>query len=144
MKKILLLIGFACLSMNAQVKKNKNLKHYSRYDCTADVIIEDFIKSNDYLNCPKSNSYKFYDILLNDNKIIVTEYNKMEQVQRKLEYEDLVVEYRNDFDVYTEKDGETDGHQGFREFFVSKDKKKIIFYWISYGYEKGQAVYILK
>ena len=146
MKKLLLLIGFA-LSFStvfSQVKKNKNLKHYTSYECRNDVDIEEFVMSNDYLGCDKSSEYRFYDFSISGNNIIITEYNKMEQVQNKWEHNDLVVEHRGAFDVYTKDDGNNDGNQGFESFYVSKDRKKIIDYYINSMYNKSQTVYILK
>ncbi|MBP6127483.1 hypothetical protein [Flavobacterium sp.] len=144
MKKLLLLIGFATLTMNGQVKKNKSLKHYTSYECRNDVDIEEFVKSNDYLGCDKSSEYRFYDVSISDNKIIITEYNKMEQVQNKWEHNDLVVEHKGSFDVYTKDEVNNDGNQGFESFYVSKDRKKIINYYINSMYNKSQTVYILK
>lgn len=144
MKKLLLLIGFMTLTMNGQVKKNKNLKHYASYECRNEVDIEEFITTNDYLGCDKSSEYRFYDVSISGNNITITEYNKMEQVQNKWEHNDLVVEHRGAFDVYTKDDGNNDGNQGFESFYVSKDRKKIIDYYINSMYNKSQTVYILK
>ena len=131
MKKLILLIGLACITVNAQVKKNKNLKHYNSYECHNEVNIEEFIKSNDYLGCEKKSSdYRFYDVSISDNKIIISRYNKMEQLQDQMEYNELVVEHRNDFDLYKKDDGNNDGNQGFEIFYVTKDRKKIINYYL--------------
>ena len=146
MKKLFILIGLllSFSSVYSQVKKNKNLKHYISYECRNEVDIEEFVKSNDYLGCDKSSEYRFYDVSISGNNIIITEYNKMEQVQNKWEHNDLVVEHRGAFDVYTKDDGNNDGNQGFESFYVSKDRKKIIDYYINSMYNKSQTVYILK
>jgi hypothetical protein len=146
MKKLFILIGLllSFSSVVSQVKKNKNLKHYTSYECRSDSDIEEFVQSSDYLGCEKSSEYRFYDVSISGNNITITEYNKMEQVQNKWEHNDLVVEHRDAFDVYTKDDGNNDGNQGFESFYVSKDRKKIIDYYINSMYNKIQTVYILR
>lgn len=40
--------------------------------------------------------------------------------------EDLILEKRKDYDVYTRDNDRREGEFGFQQYYVSKDKKKII------------------
>lgn len=125
MKKItfsFLLVLLTSMSF-AQVKKNPNLKLYTKYECSA---LDDFLNTNDYLSCDKSSQYRFYSFSITDTKIVVSELNKMQQVLSKDECEDLILEKRKDYDVYTRDNDRREGEFGFQQYYISKDKKKII------------------
>ena len=65
--------------------KNKKL-NITPYEYRNDVDIEEFINTNDFLSCDKSSKNRFYNVSGSGNKIIITEYNKMEQNLFKFNY----------------------------------------------------------
>lgn len=110
-------------SSNIGNKKNKNHKLYKRYECSG---LDDFLNTNDFINCDKPNQYRFYSFIITDNKIVVLELNKIKKVLTKEEFDDLNVEKRNDYYIYTKNNDAEEGEEGFQQYYVSKDKNKII------------------
>lgn len=142
MKKIIIYFLLVLLTSVgfAQVKKNTNLKLYTKYECSA---LDDFLNTNDYLSCDKSSQYRFYSFIITDTKIVISELNKMQQVLSKDECEDLILEKRKDYDVYTRDNDTREGEFGFQQYYISKDKKKIInLFYGQYG-AVYQTFYIL-
>ena len=97
--KILVFILLITTSFNGvgQVKKNTPLKLYKSYSCVSEVDIEDFVTTDEYLNCEKSSNFS---ITISKNSITILELNKINKVISKNTYSDLVCEHRDDFDVY--------------------------------------------
>jgi len=62
----------------------------------SEVDIEDFVTTDEYLNCEKSSNFS---ITISKNSITILELNKINKVINKNTYSDLVCEHRGDFDV---------------------------------------------
>jgi hypothetical protein len=136
----LLLIVIPTLIIFAQTKSSA--KNYTRYDCSAVRDFDEFLTSDNFTNC-NCKRYMSYSILIEKSKITISAFEQG-KFNNKTIYDNLLMEENKDFYMYKRDDGRENGEQDFMEIVITKNKKKIMYYWMDYSYNPHQVLYILK
>lgn len=139
-KTILFMVLLSFFLMLSQTKTNT--KNYTRYDCSSIRDFDEFLTSNNFTNC-NCKRYMSYSIQIEKNKITISSF-KQGKLDDKTIYDNLIMEETKDFYIYKRDDGRENGEQDFMEIVITKNKKKVMYYWMDYSYNPHQVLYILK
>ncbi len=139
-KTILFVVLLSSFLMSSQTKTNT--KNYTRYDCSSIRNFDEFLTSDNFTNC-NCKRYMSYSIQIDKNKITISSF-KQGKLDDKTIYDNLIMEETNDFYIYKRDDGRENGEQDFMEIVITKNKRKVMYYWMDYSYNPHQVLYILK
>lgn len=139
-KTILFVVLLSSFLMLSQTKTNT--KNYTRYDCSSIRNFDEFLTSDNFTNC-NCKRYMSYSIQIDKNKITISSF-KQGKLDDKTIYDNLIMEENNDFYIYKRDDGRENGEQDFMEIVITKNKRKVMYYWMDYSYNPHQVLYILK
>lgn len=139
-KTILFVVLLSSFLMSSQTKTNT--KNYTRYDCSSIRNFDEFLTSDNFTNC-NCKRYMSYSIQIDKNKITISSF-KQGKLDDKTIYDNLIMEETKDFYIYKRDDGRENGEQDFIEIVITKNKRKVMYYWMDYSYNPHQVLYILK
>lgn len=139
-KTFFLIVVLSSFLMSSQTKNNS--KNYTRYDCSSVRDFDEFLTSDSYINC-SCKRYMSYSILVEKNRITISAFEQGKLKSKNI-YDNLIIEETKDFYIYKRDDGRENGEQDFMEIVITKNKKKVMYYWMDYGYNPHQVLYILK